>query len=77
LVTVEVELAFLSLMFRMEVLRFVFPKVHADHDDVESGPESNLSERDHADLHNTTRSTLMVGAERAQRAACNSFAANT
>jgi hypothetical protein len=46
-------------------------------DPVESGPESNLSERDHADLHNTTRSTLMVGAERAQRAACNSFAANT
>ena len=46
-------------------------------DPVESGPESNLSERDHADLHNTTRSTLMVGAERAQRAGCNSFAANT
>jgi hypothetical protein len=44
LVALEVELAFQCLMFRMEVLRLVFPKVHPDHDAEEDRDDRHVRE---------------------------------
>jgi hypothetical protein len=65
LVTVDVELAFLSLMFRMEVLRFVFPKVHPDHDAEEDRDDGYVREyigRDHhPHAHGQSRHRVEAG----------------